>query len=98
MGERPPLLRMAANFVMTARDWALAGCPARHPDEIRQIFETHCRPCEFYSTDRNILGKKGYCEKCGCHVSADPDDLLNKIHDPLVSCPLDPPRWDRSIV
>jgi hypothetical protein len=88
---------MAANFVMTALDWARAGCPLRAKEEVHEIFHTHCAPCEFFNEGRNVLGKKGYCQKCGCHVSPSHTDLLNKILDPLVDCPLDPPKWRRSI-
>jgi len=95
--NRPPITRMAKGFVLTMFEWAMAGCPVRHPEEIREIFETHCRPCEFFNPGRNLLGKPGYCEKCGCHVSQDPDDVLNKIRDPLVGCPLDNPKWRRSV-
>lgn len=95
--KRPPLASMAANASMTFLQWALAGCPVRAPEEIAEIFAAHCAPCEFYNPGKNILGKPGYCEKCGCHVSAAPDDVFNKIRDPLVSCPLDPPKWQRSI-
>lgn len=97
MSKRPPLAFMAANFAMTALEWAWAGCPLRAREEIREIFQTHCLHCEHYNEGRNVLGKPGYCELCGCHVSSDPDSVLNKIRDPLVDCPLDPPKWRRSI-
>lgn len=95
--KRPPLAFMAINATMSFLDWALHGCPVRNPEEVKETFETHCRPCEFYNPGKNVLGKMGYCEKCGCHVSPDGDDVFNKIRDPLISCPLDPPKWKRSI-
>lgn len=95
--SRPPIRHMAKNFTMTMIEWARAGCPFRPKEEVRQIFDEQCRPCENYNPGRNILGKKGYCELCGCHVSDDVHDPLNKILDPLVSCPLDPPKWERRL-
>jgi hypothetical protein len=88
---------MAKDFVLNAMEWALHGCPARAPEDIKEIFETHCQPCEFFNEGRNIFGKVGFCEKCGCHVSADPDTLVNKIRDPLIGCPLDPPKFGPTI-
>lgn len=93
MNERPKLTHMAKGMALTMYEWAMAGSPLRAREEIVEIFQTHCRPCEFYNEGRNVLGKPGFCERCGCHVSEDPDSMLNKIRNPLVSCPLDPPRW-----
>lgn len=85
------------NFTLSMAQWAAAGCPTRSPEWVKEIFETHCRPCEFYKPGRNLLGQKGYCQKCGCHVSDDPDNPVNKIVNPNNSCPLDKPRWRSTV-
>lgn len=90
-------LAKITGFAISMKDWALAGCPQRSPEWIAEIFEEHCKPCEFYNPSRNVFRQKGYCEKCGCHVSADPNNPLNKIVSPLNSCPLDPPKWGGTI-
>jgi len=84
-------------FTISMKDWIVAGCPMRSPEWVEEIFTEHCRPCDFYKPGRNIFGQKGYCEKCGCHVSASSTNPLNKILDPNNACPLDPPKWGRTI-
>lgn len=90
-------LSKITGFSISMADWILAGCPSRSPEWVEEIFETHCKPCEHYFPTRNMLGQKGGCGKCGCHVSADHTNPLNKIVDPNNSCPLDPPRWGGTI-
>jgi len=85
------------DFTISMRDWMLAGCPSRSPEWVAEIFTEHCEPCEFFDPGRNILGQKGHCDKCGCHVSANSNNPLNKIVDPNNSCPLDPPKWGNTI-
>ena len=84
-------------FTISMAQWIAAGCPMRSPEWVAEIFEDHCRPCEFYNPGPNLLRQRGYCEKCGCHVSPDGNNPLNKIVDPNNSCPLDPPRWGGTI-
>jgi len=85
-------------FTISMTQWVLAGCPRRSPEWVAEIFETQCRPCPWYDAeDRTIFGSKGLCTKCGCHVSADHTNPLNKIVDPANACPLDPPRWEAII-
>ena len=90
-------MQKITGFAISMKDWIAAGCPKRSPEWIAEIFETHCQPCDEYNPGRNLLGQKGYCMKCSCHVSADPDNPVNKIVSPLNSCPLDPPKWGRTI-
>lgn len=84
-------------FAVSMAQWIAAGCPSRSPEWVSEIFHTHCEPCEYYFPGRTMLGQNGGCGKCGCHVSADSSNPLNKIVDPNNSCPLDPPRWGRNV-
>lgn len=85
-------------FLVAYRDWAAAGFPRRSPEWVKEIFETHCQKCPIYDPKAvTPFGSVGTCGKCGCHVSADPEDMLNKIVLPTSSCPLDPPLWRASV-
>jgi hypothetical protein len=80
------------------RSRADAGFPRRSPEWIAELFNTHCRPCEWYDPDgRTLIRRRGVCLKCGCHVSDIFDRLDNKLMFPNASCPLDPPKWGPSV-
>lgn len=85
-------------FLVAYSDWAAAGFPRRAPEWVKEIFENHCKPCELYDPDgKTPFGSVGVCTKCGCHVSDDSDDMLNKIVLPNTSCPFDPPKWEANV-
>lgn len=85
-------------FVVAYAEWRAAGFPRREPAWVKEIFETHCKPCEWYDPDAHtLLGAKGVCTHCSCHVSDNPNEDMNKIVWPTVSCPLTPPKWEANV-
>lgn len=93
----PGYLPRAVDLVITVADWVWQGRPRRHPDDVREIFETHCKPCDFYNPKASNPARTGICLKCTCHVSADASDLANKITLANTACPLDPPKWTKLV-
>ena len=94
----PTTMAKIQGFLVAYRDWAAAGYPRREPAWVKEIFETHCTPCEMYEPEsRTLFGSVGVCGRCGCHVSADGEDMLNKIVMPTQGCPLDPPKFRASV-
>lgn len=90
-------MQKVTGFVVAYKDWAAAGFPRRSPEWVQEIFDI-CKTCPLYNPEgKTPFGSVGTCEKCGCHVSNDPEDMLNKIVLPNTSCPLDPPRWNASV-
>lgn len=91
----PGYMAKLVGFTISFKDWALAGFPRRDPDEVRELFNTYCNPsghrCEQYDPDARtipIVGIKGVCLGCGCHVSSNPAELLNALTIPTKSCPM----------
>jgi hypothetical protein len=75
-------------FLVAFKDWRAAGYPRRSPEWVSELFETHCRPCPFYDPEgKTPLGTVGICGKCGCHVSDNPETMLNKLVLPTEGCP-----------
>lgn len=94
----PGFMQKVSGFLVAYADWVAAGFPRRSPEWVKEIFETHCKPCEWYDANaKTVFGKQGMCTRCGCHVSADFDDMQNKIVLPNTSCPLDEPKWKANI-
>ena len=81
-------------FVIHWKDWKEAGYPKRSPAWIKELFEDHCKKCEWYDpAGKNpftIIGKcpPGLCVKCGCHVSDDPENEVNALLYPTKPCPV----------
>jgi hypothetical protein len=69
------------------RKWVAAGKPQRSPEQIAEIFDTICTPCEHF---RPTGDGKGTCDKCGCRLKRQ-GGLLNKILMATESCPID--KW-----
>ena len=93
--DHPGFLEKGIDFVLSFKDWFAAGMPWRHPDEVEELFSTHCRggdgdPCPYYlPQQRAFIGwPKGVCGRCGCYVSNDPNSLLNMVNKPNKACPL----------
>ena len=87
--EHPGFMEKATGFALSFRDWFAAGMPWRHPEEVSELFE-NCLPCPFYNSERRAFvgWPKGTCERCGCHVSADPNAILNMVNKPNKACPI----------
>ena len=70
-------------FMMAYRKWVAAGKPLRDPQWRKELFEQFCSKCERYDPDGlTVLGDKGKCKECGCHVDPDNDGLTNKLNWP----------------
>jgi hypothetical protein len=65
--------------VSARRRWKDAGRPLRSPQEIQQIHDTYCVPCEEFD------GKA--CGKCGCGIKR-AGTFLNKLAWATEKCPL----------
>ena len=93
--KRKNFSEKGTNLVMTVKDWTKAGFPGRHPDDVKELFETHCLggpdgpPCELYDPEGRLLGLglPGTCGGCGCHVSADATEWSNAVSYPAKPCP-----------
>ena len=68
--------------------WNLAGCPTRSPDQIKDIFLTHCSQCENFDGDDT----EGICGICGCLLKKSGKDF-NKLYWATTRCPDNPPKW-----
>ncbi|MCL4194323.1 MAG: hypothetical protein KJZ87_21480, partial [Thermoguttaceae bacterium] len=67
--------------------WIAAGRPTRSAERVRQVFETHCRPCEHFDPATQT------CRLCGCHVAPAGPAYRNKIGMATERCPAEPPKW-----
>jgi len=59
--------------------WNSAGRPVRSQEEVEEILEKKCKPCEWYD--------KGRCRGCGCRVSSSSFAVINKIKMATENCP-----------
>ena len=110
-GQRHPgFMTNVCGFVVSFKNWCEAGMPWRSPAEAQELFTTHCRgifrnnsgnvtiePCPEYDPEKRAFPgwPKGTCLMCGCHVSGDAYQLLNKVNKPHHGCPLG--KWDKVI-
>lgn len=94
----PTFMNKLSGFTIAFATWAGAGFPRRSAEWVKEIFETHCEPCDWYRSDKKTFwGDKGVCIYCECHVSDDVDNMRNKIVMPNNRCPLDPPKWGSDV-
>jgi hypothetical protein len=59
--------------------WNRAGRPTRSKEEVEQIHEMKCKPCDWYDNGR--------CKGCGCKVTLGAVAVFNKIKMATESCP-----------
>ena len=64
--------------------WISAGRPKRSEEEIENIYENICKPCEHYNAN-------GSCSMCGCRITRSQRALFNKLAMATESCPVD--KW-----
>jgi len=67
--------------------WIAAGRPVRSDARVQEIFDTLCRPCQYFDARRQT------CRLCGCAVRRSGSAFLNKIKMATERCPLRPPKW-----
>jgi hypothetical protein len=74
-------------YASAIKRWVAAGRPTRTKEEVKAIFEEHCKGCEKYDE------KNHACRNCGCSVEADGNNpLTNKLAMKTEKCPLG--RWE----
>ncbi len=102
--SHPGFLSRISGFVLSLKQWHEAGMPWRSPDETKDLFEKHClgiigrdsdgtiiaQQCPEYDPERRAFvgWPRGTCLACGCNVSADAYEILNKVNKPNQGCPL----------
>lgn len=64
------------------RRWYALGKPIRSGEEVKKLFEEHCKGCNRYDP------KKHACKNCGCVVSTKSSPLANKLAMASEHCPL----------
>jgi hypothetical protein len=77
--REPGMVRKAVRYAGAVARWVAAGSPERSADEVERIFDTICKPCEFF--------REGSCRTCGCRVARSGAALLNKIKMATEKCP-----------
>lgn len=75
----PGIATKVANYVGAIGRWVKAGRPERTKEEVERIFDTICKPCQFFL--------EGSCRTCGCRVARSGAALLNKIKMATEDCP-----------
>jgi hypothetical protein len=76
------LPKRAKNYFGAIRRWAALGKPTRSPEEVKELFETHCKTCDRYDKQHHA------CKSCGCKVSTSSEPLGNKLAMASERCPL----------
>jgi hypothetical protein len=80
--QEASLGKKMSNYFWAVRKWVQSGRPTRTEEEIKNLFENHCKQCERYDK------KKHACKSCGCLVSTDSTPLRNKLAMATEGCPL----------
>lgn len=75
----PSAAKKVVRYAGAVSRWVLAGKPERSQEEVARIYDTICKPCEFFKNDS--------CVTCGCRVRRSGAALLNKISMDTESCP-----------
>lgn len=87
---RTNFLQKAGSAALTYAEWARLGFPGRPPEETAQLFREHCAGCDAYDPEGRaipVIGPKGLCRDCGCHVSDDATEWTNKVAILVAGCP-----------
>lgn len=71
----------AVRYATAVARWIAAGSPARTDDDVERIYETLCRPCEYFNPQRQG------CKVCGCRLGKSKNALVNKIRMATEHCP-----------
>jgi hypothetical protein len=82
MKEEQGILNLAFRYTRALSRWIRAGRPVRSEEEIKQIFEIFCLPCEAYEEPTSS------CLYCGCRVNRTQAAMMNKIAMATEECPL----------
>lgn len=88
----PGLAKQAWSYAKALAKWTLAGKPVRTEEQINEIFESHCQPCEFFRLRKD---GQGNCRLCGCKLNKLPEGVKNKIAMLTEGCP--DGRWTSPI-
>ncbi len=62
-----------ASYAQAVAQWVAAGRPVRTDERVREIFNTICKPCEWYNEEAKS------CRVCGCQIRDAEDNILGAI-------------------
>ncbi len=80
-GNQPPNLpQKAVRYGKAVKRWIAAGRPERSDEEVNEIYETLCQPCQHFN------GKS--CKICGCRIKRSGQALANKVRMATEHCPI----------
>jgi len=79
--EYPSLITQVNNYRLAVTRWIKAGRPKRTDDEIKEIYEKHCKSCDWYDKETSR------CKGCGCRVVPKGLALTNKLKMATEHCP-----------
>ncbi len=77
----PSLPAQLRSYTRAVARWVGEGSPVRSDEEVVQIYETLCKPCEFYNAERLA------CNVCGCRLRESGSAFTNKIKMATEHCP-----------
>ena len=82
-------LKKTIKATLSFAEWYKLGMPNRDPIDTSAIFHLYCKGCEYYNPEAKStpLSPPGLCMDCECHVSPDPNHLLNKVNKATEGCP-----------
>jgi hypothetical protein len=79
--EYPSVPIQLNNYRLAVTRWIKAGRPKRTDEEINNIYENHCKKCDWYDA------KSSRCKGCGCRVVPKGLALVNKLKMATEHCP-----------
>ena len=79
--KTPPLAARIVSYAEAVARWIAAGRPTRSEEEVKTIYETHCKPCPWREWGTDI------CRGCGCYVTDHGLAVSNKIKMATEHCP-----------
>jgi hypothetical protein len=98
--KRTNFLTKGYNALMTLAEWKRQGYPGRAPEDVKDLFDTHCSKCPLYDPNSRAvplaIAPLGICSDrleldgvkgCGCHVSPDAGEWTNALAVPVKPCP-----------
>lgn len=65
--------KVLSRYAQAVAQWVAAGRPVRTDERVREIFNTICKPCEWYNEEAKS------CRVCGCQIRDAEDNILGAI-------------------
>ncbi len=80
-------IHRVTKYLAARKQWVTAGKPTRSKEEMSNIFENFCKPCDRFTRRKNGTG---VCTECDCNLSTEPYQV-NKLWMTTEKCPLE--KW-----